>query len=70
MRSSGVTKIVRCNYCDKAATKLCDYRDNPGADSCDRPLCDEHAIQIGVVKNPNLLRRGGGVKQPGFTGNS
>lgn len=38
-------KRVRCSYCSKEGTKLCDGPGRDGRKTCDRPLCAEHARQ-------------------------
>jgi hypothetical protein len=50
----------KCAYCDQPATTLCDYqlrpmppdwRKNPGFGlfTCDKPMCDAHAVQVGTM---------------------
>jgi hypothetical protein len=48
---------MKCRYCDKAACRLCDwpYMDADGKlsaenlDTCDRPLCLDHAKNHGTI---------------------
>jgi hypothetical protein len=55
---NGVSAIVcsrrrpakRCAFCTAKATKLCDFekeRNWRGVNTCDKPLCDRHAINVG-----------------------
>lgn len=52
-----------CSVCRAPSTKLCDYPTLENASgTCDRPLCDEHAVHVGpdrdyCVIHPPLLRR-------------
>lgn len=52
-----------CHYCDQPAVKLCDYRMPrvPGRQhtTCDRPLCEEHATQVGSM-HLSYQAKGGG----------
>lgn len=50
---SGETAIIcgrkskpKACFCGKPATRLCDFPKNKLGDTCDRPLCDEHAQRI------------------------
>jgi hypothetical protein len=41
-------RLSKC-FCGKPATRLCDgprMKRNRLGDTCDRPLCDEHAVRI------------------------
>jgi hypothetical protein len=52
-RSSGpVPKSLRCQYCQRRHTKLCDYNLNEFVEeapvqTCDRKLCEIHAKHMG-----------------------
>lgn len=57
----GGKRPVRCHFCGRTHTKLCDYPRGQG--TCDLPLCDEHARSVGPNRDycfnhphtPNLL---------------
>jgi hypothetical protein len=40
-----IAKSLRCNYCAKKHTKLCDFPGDEGK-TCDKKLCDEHARHV------------------------
>lgn len=39
--------MISCFYCESLAEYLCDFGMDGG--TCDRPLCDSHRCQTGVV---------------------
>ncbi len=41
----------QCQWCNKPATKLCDFVIGKGqaGRTCDRPLCEDHATNLGNV---------------------
>lgn len=52
----------RCAFCGAWSTKLCDWPAGPGK-TCDRPLCDKHAVNVGPNRDwcPNHPKA---IKEP------
>jgi hypothetical protein len=39
-----------CSFCVTASTKLCDFP-HPDGGTCDKPLCESHAVSAGKNKD-------------------
>ena len=41
---------IRCHVCGKAGALLCDWKIG-GGNTCDQPMCDAHALEVGPGKH-------------------